>query len=179
MRRGKGRSNRLAAPLTSGVILTFLTLQGAATFRIVCPPEAQFPSLSSFRILCAPALYPFLDYPLYAPPHYEGETIGWTLVFAQTEEMTERPVTARDLGVSAYRFEKAFLRAIEGDHAAVHEYINLYQRKYGGNLVGFRVVRQPLILSREGIKRGPRDVLGSFRTEAPEKPDGRTDFTME
>ena len=165
----KGRSNGLVAPLTSVVILTFLALQSAATFRIFCPPEALFPSLSSLRILCAPALYPFLDYPLYAPPHYEGESIGWTLVFAETEEVTEWPVIALDLGVSAYRFEKAFLRALEGDHAAVHEYINLYHRKYGRNLVEFRVERQPLILSREGVKPGPRAVLGSFRTEPPGK----------
>jgi hypothetical protein len=162
----KGRSERLAALLTSVVILTCLVLQSVATFRIFCPPINLFPSLSSFRIFCAPALYPFLDYPLYAPPHYEGESIGQPLVFGWSEEMTEWPVVPLDLGVSSYKLERAFLSALKGDHAGVHKYLDLYQQRYGKKLVGFRLESQSLVLSNDGIKPGPRTVLGSFSVES-------------
>ncbi|MGH7930721.1 MAG: hypothetical protein ACREQV_23365, partial [Candidatus Binatia bacterium] len=80
--------------------------------------------------------------------------------------MTEWPVVPLDLGASSYKFERAFLRALKGDYAAVHKYRDLYRQRYGRRLVGFRVESQPLVLSRDGIKPGPRTVLGSFPVES-------------
>lgn len=160
----KANFKRLAVPLTSLIILTFLTLQAVATFRILCPPPALFPSLSPLRILCAPALYPFLDYPLYAPPHYEGDTIDQRLVFGVSEDLTEAPILPEELGLSFFEFEKEFLLALrDGKGDEVNKYVELYQRKHNKKLIGLRLENHPLVLSREGVKPGPKQILENFQ----------------
>ena len=49
--------------LASLVILACLAFQTVASFRLFCPPKS-LQLLSTLRMLCAPALYPFLDYPM-------------------------------------------------------------------------------------------------------------------
>jgi hypothetical protein len=49
--------------------------------------------------------WPFTDYPMYAPPHYEGERIvAYHLIFATTDDGEEVEISAADVGLNIWQF---------------------------------------------------------------------------
>src|SRR5262245_46147536 len=101
---GGGRAWRIAVSVGIGACLV---MQAIAGFRLVCPPKSLAPSLSWLRV-CAPSLWPFLDYDMYATPHHAGEAINQFRVFGRLEDGTEVPILPPDLRLDPYEFIRTF-----------------------------------------------------------------------
>ena len=69
--------NVLQLPLARLGVLAFvatcLALQAVASFRLGCLPHGFVHEVP--RPSCAPAMWPFLDYPMFRRVHREGETV--------------------------------------------------------------------------------------------------------
>lgn len=61
-------------------------------------------------------LFPFLEYPMYAPAHYEGErvTASW-LLEGQLPEGNGVPVTKEELRIDIFDFDRLVQATLEGD----------------------------------------------------------------
>lgn len=61
-------------------------------------------------------LFPFIEYPMYAPAHYEGErvTASW-LLEGQLPEGHGVPVTKEGLGIDIFDFNRLVQATLEGD----------------------------------------------------------------
>lgn len=151
-----------AIVLISLVILSGLILQAAATFRVFCPPERLFPSLSSYRIFCSPFFWPFIDYAVYIIPHYEGEMLDQPLVVGVLEDSTEVQIPPEDLGLSFTRwgYRDGLVSALqEATNEDIKRYIKYYQRRQSKKLIALRLENQPLVLSKTGLQLGKVEVL--------------------
>jgi hypothetical protein len=164
---------KLAIPLTSLVIVTFLVLQTVAGFGgliLGSPPPSSY-----MYLLHSPWSWPFLDYPMYAPPRYEGESIDQYFVFGTLEDSSEVPIRPDDLGLDFWLFSgitqgigvvPALLRH---DTKRIQDYIDLYRSRHNKRLVALRLENHPLILLRGGVKPGTPQVLKTFRFESIEQ----------
>jgi hypothetical protein len=148
----------LALGLATAVILFFLFFQAIVTFRVVCPPMS-ITQLSSFRILCAPALFPFLDYPMYKEPHYKGEKIQDVHLYGVLDDSTEVEILPEDLRMNLWMFQ-LFLFAIDQDNIEeINFYTNLYEEMHKADLVGLRLENHPYVLADEGLVQGAPEVI--------------------
>jgi hypothetical protein len=156
---------RLAVPLTSLIIATVLTLQASVTFRAWLRSLSLPPSLTS--MLSPPTLWPFVDYPMYSRPHYEGEPIAQFRISGTLEDGTEVWIKPGDVGLDAWHFSIHFVRGLgSNDAARVKDLVRLYQARHNRRLVGLRLENHPLILSRDGIRPGPPEVRQNLSFEA-------------
>lgn len=146
------------ALLISGVIVFFLVFQGLATFRVLCPPE-NIKSLSFLRVGCPPTLWPFIDYPMYFVPHYEGEKIPQLKVVGTLVDGTNVEIQAEDLHLTFWLYQD-FLQAVDqGDPEVLHNYVELYQNYHGVELASLRLENNPIVISRDGMKSGTPGVV--------------------
>lgn len=144
------------------LILTILFLQAAIGFREVCP-RSKYKLLSSFLIPChfpsPPAFYPFLDYPMYSQPHYEGEQVDRYLLFGISENSATVPILPTDVGLTVNSFRKNVVRALlNNDREKLRAFVSLYQKKHKKTLIELRLENYPLTFSEEGIKPGAREI---------------------
>jgi hypothetical protein len=143
------------------VILFFLIFQAIVTFRVVCPP-LSIPQLSHLRVLCAPALFPFLDYPMYKEPHYQGEKIHNIQLFGILDDYTEVQINPEDLNMNFWMFE-VFLFAIDQEqHEDIHFYATMYEEMHRKNLIFLRLEDNPYILRDKGLFQGQPEVLKEY-----------------
>jgi hypothetical protein len=98
-------SSRIARACASFFIVGVLLTQAATLF--VTAMHATF--LRS-------KLFPFLEYPMYAPAHYEGErvTASW-LLEGQLPQGDGVPVTKEQLGIDIFDFNRLVQATLEGD----------------------------------------------------------------
>jgi hypothetical protein len=151
-----------ALGLISFVILILLILQGAATFRLFCPPLCISQSFSSYRIFCSPALWPIIDYAIYHIPHYEGEKLDQPLLFGILEDFTEVQIFPEDLGLPSTRwaYREGLVSALDqATDEAVRKYVESYERRRFKKLIALRLENRPLVLSKIGLNPGQAEVL--------------------
>jgi hypothetical protein len=144
-------------------ILTVLALQIVAGFRILCLPRSLFP-WSPSKMLCAPKLWPFMDYLMYSIPHYQGDAIDNSLLFGVLEDSSEVSILPADLNLGPFDFLYTLVRQLEqGTNETARKYAEVYQRTHGRKLIGLRLETHPLVLSRDGVKPGSPRVVREFR----------------
>lgn len=161
MEAGGGRGVRRL--VVSIGILACLGLQAIAGLRILCPPRSLFPSLSWLRV-CAPTLWPFLDYAMYSAPHYAGDAIDQFRVVGRLEDSSEVVIRPEDLHLGPFEFLYALVwRLREGTSETARQYADAYQRTRGRRLVEIRLESHPLVLARDGVRPGPVRIVREFR----------------
>ena len=139
-------------------ILFFLLFQAIASFRVLCPPES-LSSLASLRAACSPALWPFLDYPMYADPHHPGEVINRFQVVGTLQDSKEVVITPEDLGMSFWLFQRFVYALGQGEEMEISRYAALYESRQGGELVRLRLENRPVVLTRQGAAFKPQQVI--------------------
>ena len=140
------------------VIMFFLLFQAIATFRVLCPPES-LPALSFLRIACAPDLWPFLDYPMYAGPHQAGETINRFRVVGTLLDSQEVVIAPEDLGMSFWVFQRFVYALGQDDEQEISRYAGLYESRQGADLVRLRLETRPVVMTQEGVAFKPVQVI--------------------
>jgi hypothetical protein len=154
----------LAGPLTSVFIVAILALQVSVTFRTWLRSIALPRSLTN--MLSPPTLWPFVDYPMYSRPHYEGEPISQLRVVATLDDSSEVSIGPGDVGLDFWHFRLHVVRGLEmNDAARVRELVRLYQTRNNRRLVGLRLENHPIILSRDGIRPGRPEVRRDLRRD--------------
>ena len=107
----------------SVLIAVVLGLQVVAGFRVLCLPKAV--AGESWRVCCAPDLWPFLDYNMYDRAWYPGHDFAWYVLVGVEADGRESVITPADMGVDFERWRRwgvaAFLR---GDAAAVQPFVD-------------------------------------------------------
>jgi hypothetical protein len=170
--RGPGRAmclpvsfkflKKRAVGLISIVILTVLFLQAATTFRLFCPPERLFPSLSSYQIFCSPSLWPIIEYAVYHIPHYEGEKLDQPLLFGILEDFTEVQIFPEDLGLRSTRwaYRQGLMSALDQmSDEDITKFVESYERRRSKKLIALRLENHPVVLSKKGVELGQTEVL--------------------
>ena len=154
----KAYFKNLAIPLTSFVILIFLVFQTVASFNLI--------GRTVHKYYGSPFLFPFLDYPMYDAPHYEGDTLKQYFVFGTLEDLTEVPIVPEDLGLHFWLFRRGFVFALlKDDYDEIKNYAALYEKRHNKRLIGLRLENHPLVLSRDGVDPGVKQTLKNFRLE--------------
>ena len=147
--------HRVTLAITSLVILIFLGLQTIAL-------------LGLYR----GRLWPFVDYPMYRHPHYEGDSIDRYFLFGISEDNTEMPISAEDLGLNFWKFLWGFVPAVVEDRREqIEVYIDFYRTRHNKVLLGLRLENHPLVLSRNGLSPAPVQVVKTIRLKSqPAQP---------
>ena len=153
---------RTAKIQVSFAIITILALQTATTFRIFCLPE-PLPSHPFLRQFCSPRLWPFLTYPMYKRPYYEGDKVVEYFIYGILEDSSEVAINPENLDVNYWMFLWDFVPALQhDDQEKIQEYVAAYHQKYNRKLIGLRLESHPWIISPEGVKPGEPRVLSEW-----------------
>lgn len=145
--------NRLGTPLISVVIIAVLSLQ---TFAVIRKTRQ---------------LWPFVDYAMYKTKHEAGDRVEVRdFVFATLSDLSEIQIQPGDLGLSFFKFRWQFVYPILNDQREkVELLVNEYEQRYGKKIVSIRVEDYPLIVTREGGKAVPPQILKTFVLESRAK----------
>ena len=167
---------KLSVPLISFVIATFLVLQAVAGFvpMLLDGPAGHRTAFvarlfSNIYLVFPPLLWPFLDYPMYSIPHHDGDALDRYFVFGTLEDSAEVPIFPEDLGLHFWQFygqsqQRSVVAALLHENSSlIKTYVELYQSRHNKRLLGLRLENHPLILSREAVNPGPRQVLKNIR----------------
>ncbi len=114
-------------------------------------------------VLPVPAYYwPFTDYPMYSPPHFEGDAVNpsYTIIGVRSDG-TEHPTTPKDFGLSVFQHHWWFVVSLlkNRDRDQVRTHINFLQTNLKNRFQHLRIEVHPYIISREGYSPGPVEVL--------------------
>lgn len=158
--RGKTDS-RIGRLAVSWVILVVLAFQGIAAAGLTPGPVEK-----------SPFLWPFLDYPMYTRPHYEGEGIPRYRVIGVTDEDREVEITPETLGTDYWIYRNAFLFSFRyrGERDELEPGVQLYEDRHGVSLVEVRLENRPLVLTREGTVDGALELEGTARRAGAGEP---------
>ena len=158
---------KLAPALISLIVVTILGLQACVSF--LPWRHSLFPSTFR-RILSPPTLWPFIDYPMYAAPHYQGDAIARVFLFGVLEDSTVVRIIAEDLGLGYWHFRKHFINGlIRDDYNGVKMFVNLYQNMTNRRLVSLRLEDHPLILAGDGLRSAQPQILKHLHLESARK----------
>jgi len=154
------RLERLKVPAVSVLIAGLLVLQGMASFSITPGPMEP-----------APWGWPFLDYPMYNHPKYPGQPLERHVVFAILADSTEAVIEPTDLNVTYFQFANGLNPAIRsGDRVRAQAYRDLYERRFGRELIGFRLEYHPLHITPDGLREGVSAAQGSLYFDGEPPP---------
>jgi hypothetical protein len=136
------------------VILLTLLLQVAA---VVNPFVKIFDDRKGF-------LWPFLDYPMFSQPHFNGETVNSYHLVGLLEDGTQVPIQPPDLGLDIWQFEVGPVPAFRRGHRArIELYLRMYEARQHKRVVAVRLENHPWTVSTEGASRDPVRVLKEVR----------------
>jgi len=91
-------------------------------------------------------LWPFLNYPMYRTARGAGDEILAYAVYGRSTSGEEYLLSAEDLGISVFKFQRGLVRAIRdgrAERAAV--YASIYAERRGRPLESLRVVARPVV----------------------------------
>jgi hypothetical protein len=147
--------------VVSGVVVAVLAVQAIAAFGLTPGPVEK-----------SPFLWPFLDYPMYSTPHYEGDGIPRYRVLAVTADGEELEVTPAALGSDFWIYRNAFLFSFfyPGMRDELEPGVELLERRHGVTVLEVRLENRPLLLTREGTTEGPLALEGVARRDAADQP---------
>ena len=106
---------------------------------------------------------------MYSIPHHDGDALDRYFVFGTLEDSAEVPIFPEDLGLHFWQFygqsqQRSVVAALLHENSnLIKTYVELYQSRHNKRLLGLRLENHPLILSREAVNPGPRQVLKNIR----------------
>jgi hypothetical protein len=129
--------------------------------------------------------WPFIDYPMYSPYHRVGERIDVLRpLFAIYADKSEEQIFPQDLGLTLFQFEQLVVPAIlcaaqkgkkerqsgqcvpQKAEERLKALLNPYEQRHGKHIISLRLEDYPYILTKEGPKKVPAQVLQILRTLA-------------
>lgn len=111
-------------------------------------------------------LWPFVDYPMYAAPHYAGEVIDQYAVIGVLPDGTARRLQPDDFNASGRQFVKELIPALRGmDQRRMAPYVQQYDARHPEpeRLTELRLEAMPYVLSRNGVVPGTPRRLSTMR----------------
>jgi hypothetical protein len=143
------------------VILVVLALQGIAAAGLTPGPVEE-----------SPFLWPFLDYPMYTQPHYEGDGVPRYRVTGITGDGREVEITPETLGTDYWIYQDAFLYSFmyRPQRDELEPGVRMYEGRHGVSLVEVRLENRPLVVTREGTVDGAPELEGTARRTRPDGP---------
>ncbi len=151
-------NDHLKRMFATGIIVLFLSLQGAATFAFIDK-----------------LLWPFMDYPMYSWPRKEGDTIDRFHLFGILEDSTDVPIRAEDLDLNFWEFLWGPIDAMrKGELASLSTYAQEYQAHHGRRVVGFRLENHAFVMTRTGVKTAQPQVVRTLSVPAVDKAGDAT-----
>lgn len=146
--------------LISGIIGTVLSLQAMAAFQITPGPIER-----------SPWLWPFLDYPMYATPHYPGDSIQRPAVHGVLEDASEVRIEPSDLGFDFWWFRRGLIFDLLGrDTSRIRGYAELYADRQGRSLEALRLYYRPVVIDEAGFDTLPTVRVRSIPVRQPPRP---------
>jgi hypothetical protein len=116
--------------------------------------------------------WPFLDYPMYSWPHYDGDTISRFAVVGIQADGEELQIRPEDLGIGYWHFQ-IFVRAIRGaDHATVRGMAQLYETRQNVRLARLRVENRPLVFSNSNLMQAPIETIVEYPLDPAQEREG-------
>jgi hypothetical protein len=149
-------------------IAALIGAQLLAISRVPCPPRDS--GLPLPRVACAPYLWPFLDYPMFAEAHREGEVVPRDTALALFAEGGELRLAPGDGGErpSSHDVVEALRTR---DLAAVRRLGDELGARVGARVVELRLERELLVLTRAGFASRGREVLEVWRLDERGGPE--------
>lgn len=148
------------AALISLVIVGCLTLQAIAGSGHVIGPFER-----------APYQWPFIDYPMYSFPRFEGDEIGRPLLIGIEPDSTEVEIEPDDLGLDFFPYIRGPVRAVRyGNREAAELFRVLYEERQGVRVIGFEIEERPIVITRTGYRSGPLKRVASMSFGPPGEP---------
>lgn len=117
-----------------------------------------------------PWLWPFLGYPMYRIPHYEGDRLSRYRMFGILADSSEVAVTPSNLGTSFWTFRRFAFALQNRDQQEIEVLADLYEQRHGRRPMAFRLEDHPLVLRHSGVTEGQPDVHVFFQLEPRESP---------
>jgi hypothetical protein len=147
------RFKRYHAHAISFVIIAILALQAIALFKPI-----------------RRAAWPFVNYPMYATPHYEGDNLSVeVLVFADFADGTSAEIRPGDVGLNWFKFFYQ-ARCIAGLHGScsqpelyARQLAELYEERTNKRIVRMTAKSYPAVLTRNGMQPAESVVLGTVQ----------------
>lgn len=141
--------------LTSLVIVTIVGLQVLAAFKI--PPR---PIGRQYF------LWPFINYAMYSPPHYEGDAVERPVAYGVLPDSTEVEMEPSDLGVGFWKYDRGIIRSLANDDTSdVENWARVYAERNGERLTAVRLYHRPVILTRSGSRPGDPVLVKEFQVD--------------
>ena len=121
--------------------------------------------------------WPFTDYPMYCSSHQVGERIDVLRpIFATFADKSEKQIFPKDLGLTVFQFENLLVRAIlcaaqdkkelqsggcvpQKAEEQLKALLRPYKQQQGKHIISLRLEDYPYILTKEGPKKVPAQVL--------------------
>jgi hypothetical protein len=158
----KDRSMPLSPRTVSRGILAVLALQIVAVSRVLCTPK-DLPGLPSIHLACPPAIFPFLDYPMFRARFRYGERIEYRTVIGVDEHGVEHRIAPAE-GSEARAAEDHAATALAGDPAPFCRWLAQGRAPAGTKWKEARIESVELTLAPEGFEERRRDVLARIET---------------
>ena len=128
--------------------------------------------------------WPFLDYPMYSGYHGEGDRIDVLRpLFAIFADRSEKQIFPQDLDLTVFQFENLLVSAIlcaaqkdkkdkkdkkelqsgrcvpQKAEERLKALLSPYEQRHGKHIISLRLEDYPYILTKEGAKKAPAQVL--------------------
>ena len=94
--------------------------------------------------------WPFLDYPMYALSHHEGERVSKLVVIGAELDGGEHEVTSEDLGLGDWAFSMFVRALLRDEQAAIQEFVRAYEQKQAKQLLWPATTRSASSSRRRG-----------------------------
>ncbi|HEX2906309.1 MAG TPA: hypothetical protein VHO69_05570 [Phototrophicaceae bacterium] len=149
------RIKKAAMPIISLGVGLVLVFQAAVTFRLLCPP-ARF---GWPQLVCEPAGWPFVHYPMYSLPHYPGETLNQYSVYGLLPNGREVMIQPQDLGLTVFQFPAVVEALLTEDRALIKTYVTAYHARVNRQLSGLRLENKAMVLGKDGWQDGKTEII--------------------
>lgn len=121
----------------------------------------------------SPYQWPFIDYPMYSSAYYEGDEVSRLLLIGILPDSTKIEIVGEDLGLSFFPYLRGPIWAVLYNRpSAASLFRDIYAERHGVEVVGFEVLDQPVVITREGYHPGPPKTVASMRFEEPTAGNG-------
>ena len=173
MKNNQIEQPKLASFLSSLVIISFLGTQlyTAKHLRDWWPKFRRLQT--AYKLLKPPkkpALWPFIDYPMYSYAKNEGSGIKQYSAFGILPDSTEVPIIAEDLGLDYWVFNYGFIASLrQKNYQDIKKFAQLYQKINKQELISIRLENKPLILSIDSIEPGEKEIVVDIKREVWEE----------
>lgn len=106
------------------------------------------------------SFWPFLDYPMFQQKHREGDRLVGLSVYATLADGREIKISSDDSGTTYFQFQAHVAGAlIHGREHSWKPLIKQFEKRHDIKIVRLRVENYPMVITREGGRAAPSEVL--------------------